>query len=149
MQMQQSQKMETYKSHQHMKKHLKEKNGEKQWKKKIQDLKQNQTWDLVLRPKDVKPISSKWVYKVKTCADGLVERYKACLVAQGSSQQYGLDYDETFSPVAKITIIRVLIALAASKSKKLWQMDVKNTFLDGELDQEVYMEQPKRFESKA
>ena len=103
----------------------------------------------MLRPKDVKPISSKGVYKVKTCADGLVKRYKACLVAQGFSQQYGLDYDETFSPVAKITIVRVLIALAASKSKKLWQMDVKNTFLDGELDQEVYMEQPKRFESKA
>ena len=66
------------------------------------------------------------MYKVKTRADGSVERYKARLVARGFSQQYGLDYDETFSPMAKITIVCVLIALAASKSWKLWQMDVKN-----------------------
>ena len=102
------------------------------------------------RPKDVKPISSKWVYKVKTRTNGSVERYKAHLIARGFSQQYGLDYDETFSPVAKITSVCVLLALAVSKSWKLRQMDdVKNAFLHGELDQEVYMEQPKRFESKA
>ena len=64
----------------------------------IQPLKQNQTWDLVPRPNDLKSISSKWVYKVKTHADGSVERYKARLGARGFSQQYGLDYDETFSP---------------------------------------------------
>ena len=107
------------------------------------------TWDLVPRPKDVKPISSKRVYKVKTHADGSVERYKARLVARGFSQQYGLDYDETFSLVAKITTICVIITLATSKSWKLWQMDVKNAFLHGELDREIYMEQPKGFESKA
>ena len=101
------------------------------------------------KSKDVKPISCKWVYKVKTRADGLIEGYKACLVARVFSQQYGLDYDETFSPVAKITTTHVLIALAASKSWKLWQMDVKNAFLHGELDREIYMEQPKGFESKA
>ena len=101
------------------------------------------------KPKDVKPISCKWVYKVKTCADGSVERYRARLVARGFSQQYGLDYDEMFSQVAKITIVRVLITLAASKSWKLWQMDVKNVFLHGELDREIYMKQPKGFESKA
>ena len=125
-----------------------------EWRKvmeeEIQTLKQNQTWDLVPRPKDVKPISSKWVYKVKTRTNGSVERYKAHLIARGFSQQYGLDYDETFSPVAKITTVCVLLALAVSKSWKLRQMDdVKNAFLHGELDQEVYMEQPKRFESKA
>ena len=114
----------------------------------IQALKQNQTWDLVPRPKDVKPISSKWVYKVKTRTNGSVERYKAHLIARGFSQQYGLDYDETFSPVAKITTVRVLIALVASKSWKLWKMDVKKAFLHGELDREVYIKQPKRFESK-
>ena len=97
----------------------------------------------------MKPISSKWVYKFKTHANGSVEKYKACLVARGFSQQYELDYDETFSPVAKITIVCVLIALAAIKSWKLWQMDVKNAFLHGELDREIYMEQPKGFESKA
>ena len=104
----------------------------------------------VSKPKDVKPISSKWVYKVKTHADGSVERYKARLVARGFSQQYRLDYDETFSPRAKITTVYVLLALAMSKSWKLWQIDdVKNAFLDGVLDRKVYMEQPKRFESKA
>ena len=124
-----------------------------EWRKameeEIQALKQNQTWDLVPRPKDVKPISSKWVYKFKTRANGSIEKYKACLVARGFSQQYELDYDETFSLVAKITIVCVLIALAAIKSWKLWQMDVKNAFLHGELDREIYMEQPKGFESKA
>lgn len=65
-------------------------------------LKISQTWDLVPKPKEVKPISCKWVYKVKTRPDGSIERYKARLVARGFSQEYGLDYDETFSPVADI-----------------------------------------------
>ena len=110
-------------------------------KEEIQALKQNQIWDFVPSPKNVKPISCKWVYKVKTCADGSVERYRARLVARGFSQQYGLDYDEMFSQVAKITTVHVLIALATSKSWKLWQMDdVKNAFPHGELDRKVYME---------
>ena len=87
-------------------------------------------------------------YKVKTQADGTIKRCKARLVAWGFSQQYGLDCDQTFSPVAKLTTVRVLLALAASKDWKLWQMDIKNVFLYGELDWEIYMKQPKAFEDK-
>ncbi|KAA0045164.1 Integrase, catalytic core [Cucumis melo var. makuwa] len=114
----------------------------------VDALKKNHTWDLVPKPKDVKPISCKWVYKVKTQADGTIKRYKARLVARRFSQQYGLNYDETFSPVAKLTTVRVLLALAASEDWKLWQMDVKNAFLNGELDRDIYMKQPKGFEDK-
>lgn len=97
-------------------------------------LKQNQTWELVPKPNDVKPISCKWIYKLKVHPDGIIDRYKAQLVARGFSQEYGLDYDETFSPVAKIITVHVLSAITASKSWNLWQMDVKNVFLYGELD---------------
>ena len=85
------------------------------------------------RPNEVKPISCKWVYKVMTHPDDSIERYKARLMARGFSQQYVLDYEETCSPVTKITTVRVLLALDACKSWKLWQMDVKN----------IYMEQPR------
>lgn len=102
-------------------------------------LKQNQTCDLVLKLNDAKPISCKWVYKIKRHPYSLVERYKAWLVTEGFSQQYGLEYDETFSPIAKLSIVRVLLALALNKEWKLWQADVKNIFLHGELDWEINM----------
>ncbi|KAE8681718.1 hypothetical protein F3Y22_tig00111310pilonHSYRG00060 [Hibiscus syriacus] len=117
-------------------------------KEEIDALQQNQTWDIVPKIKDVKPISCKWVYKIKRRPDGSIERYKARLVARGFSQQYGLDYDETFSPVAKLTTVQVLLALAANKDWNLWQMDVKNAFLHGELDREIYMTQPMGFQSQ-
>jgi hypothetical protein len=117
-------------------------------KEEIEALKGNQTWELVPKPKDVRPISCKWVYKIKTRSDGSIKRYNARFIARGFSQQYGLDYEETFSPVAKITTVQVLLALAATKSWRLWQLDVKNAFLHGELDKEIYMEQPRGFESK-
>ena len=117
-------------------------------KEEIDALEQNQTWDLVPKPRDVKPISCKWVYKIKRRPDGSIERYKARLVARGFSQQYELDYDETFSPVAKLTTVRVLLAFAANKVWNLWQMNVKNAFLHGEMDREIYMIQPMGFQNQ-
>jgi hypothetical protein len=100
----------------------------------------NAIWELVALPKDKKAIRCKWVYKIKHNADGSVSRYKARLVAKGYAQTYGIDYEETYSPVAKMTIIRAIIAMAVTKGWSLHQMYIKNDFLHGDL--QVYMEQP-------
>ena len=108
----------------------------------LQALEENFTWDIVSCPPNVKPIGSKWVYIVKLKSDGSLDRYKAQLVALRNQQEYGLDYEETFTPVAKITTVRTILAIASSKSLPLHQMDVKNAFLNGDLKEEIYMKLP-------
>jgi hypothetical protein len=105
----------------------------------------NDVWDIVFRPEGKSVVTSKWIYKIKHATDGSFEKYKAIFVARGFSQVEGLDYDDTFAPVTRYTSIRTIIALAASMGWKLHQMDVKTTFLNGEIEEEVYIEQPEGF----
>nr|GFA25100.1 hypothetical protein [Tanacetum cinerariifolium] len=111
----------------------------------IQSMKDNEVWVLVELPPNEKTIGSKWLFKKKTDMDGNVHIYKARLVAKGYTQTPGIDYDETFSLVADIRAIRILIAIVAYYDYEIWQMDVKTTFLNGYLNEEVYMEQPEGF----
>ncbi|KAK8954626.1 hypothetical protein KSP39_PZI001744 [Platanthera zijinensis] len=107
----------------------------------------NQTWDLVPLPPSHPSVSCKWVFVVKHAADGTVDRLKARLVARGFTQQHGLDYEETFSPVAKLNTVRVLLSLAVHRHWPLYQLDIKNAFLNGDLHETVYMQQPPGFET--
>jgi hypothetical protein len=105
-------------------------------------LMENNTWDLVPLPKVRKLVKCKWVYRTKYALYGSVERHKARLVSNEFSQVEGIDYNETFSPVEKMNSTRLVLALAASHKWEVHQMDVKSAFLHGDLQEEIYMEQP-------
>ena len=113
----------------------------------LENFERNQVWKLVEPPPQCNPIGTKWVFKNKQDADGVVVRNKARLVAQGFCQKEGIDYEETFAHVARLESIRILLALAASKGFKLFQMDVKSAFLNGFIEEEVYVKQPPGFEN--
>ena len=112
----------------------------------MKSLEQNDVWNLVKLPPGRKAVGSKWVFNKKAGADGSVQRYKVRLVAQGYSQTFGTDYDETFCPVVRQESLRCLIALSVQNGLKLHQVDVATAFLNGTLEEEVYMRQPEGFE---
>ncbi|GJX51141.1 ribonuclease H-like domain-containing protein [Tanacetum coccineum] len=112
---------------------------------KYNALVKNGTWILVPRSSDVNLVRSMWLFKHKFHADGTLSRYKARLVANGSNQQHGVDFDETFSPVVKPATIRTVLSLAVSRQWPIHQLDVKNAFLNGDLSETVYMHQPPGF----
>ena len=107
----------------------------------------NDVWDVVPRLEGKSVVTSKWIYKIKHVADGSIEKYKSRFVARGFSQKEGIDYEETFSPVAKYTSIRSVLSLAAIMKWKVHYMDVKTAFLNGVVEEEVYVEQPLGFET--
>ena len=121
-----------------------------EWKMAMQSeydaVMKNQTWKIVDCPHDVEPIGCKWVYRIKYKANGDIDKYKARLVAKGFAQKEGIDYEETFAPTAKWNTIRIVLALAAQNGWKVHQMDVKSAFLNGDLQEDVYMTQPPIFE---
>ena len=121
----------------------------KKWQKamntEMQSMYDNQVWDLVDLPTESRTVGNKWIFKKKTDMDGNVQTYKARLVAKGFTQTQGIDYEETFSPVAMLKSIRILLAIAAYYDYEIWQMDVKTAFLNGHLLEDVYMVQPEGF----
>nr|KYP41329.1 Copia protein [Cajanus cajan] len=111
-------------------------------KEEMNALEINSTWEIVDKPREKQAVRCRWIFTMKHKANGTIERYKARFMAKGYTQTYGIDYEETFSSVAKMNTVRVVLALAAHFGWDLHQLDVKNVFLHGNLEDEVYMEIP-------
>jgi hypothetical protein len=130
--------------------YFEEANKDEFWNKamneELDQIEKNDTWELVPRPKNKNVIGTKWVFMNKLNEDGQVTRNKARLVCKGYAQIEGINFEETFSPVARMEAIWLLLAYACSKNVKVYQMDVKSSFLNGELEEEVYIEQPEGFQ---
>uniref|UniRef100_H3G5D2 Reverse transcriptase Ty1/copia-type domain-containing protein n=1 Tax=Phytophthora ramorum TaxID=164328 RepID=H3G5D2_PHYRM len=105
----------------------------------------NNTWVLVPRPRGRKILSNRWVFVVKYTGTGHIDRFKARLVIKGFLQEYGIDYNEIFSPVIRMEVLRLLLTIAALLDFEIHQMDVKTVFLNGTLEEEIYMAQPEGF----
>lgn len=122
---------------------------ESKWQKAMDDeiaaIERNNTWELTNLPKGQKTIGVKWVYKTKLKENGEVDKYKARLVAKGYKQEFGIDYKEVFAPVARHDTIRLMIALAAQNSWRIFQLDVKSAFLHGDLQEYVFIDQPRGY----
>ena len=119
------------------------------WKKAMEEelsmIQKNNTWTLVDRPEGRKVIGMKWIYRTKLNVDNSINKHKARLVVKGYAQIFGVDYSDTFAPIVRLDIIRLLLAISAQKGWKVFQLDVKSAFLNGVLQEEIYVEQPDGF----
>ena len=111
-------------------------------KEELDPLSKKHTWDLVTLSPGKSVVGCKWIYKINTRSDGSIEHYKARLVAKGFTQEYEIDYEETFAPVTRISFVHALLAVAAASKWNIFQMDVKNAFFNGDFSKEVYMQPP-------
>ena len=127
-----------------------ETNNNKNWIKamneELDQIKKNQTWELVPRPEDKNVIGTKWIFENKLNENVHIIKNKSKLVCKGYAQVEGIDFEETFSPVERLEAIKMFFPFACFKNFKIYQMDVKSTFLNGTLEEEVYLEQPEGFE---
>lgn len=114
----------------------------------IRSIEKNETWSLTELPAGAKKIGVKWIYKTKLNEFSEVDKFKSRLVTKGYAQQHGVDYTEVFAPVARMDTVRMIITLASQKSWIIYQLDVKSTFLHGELSEDVFVEQPRGYEQK-
>ena len=125
---------------------LQDENWVKSMHEELNQFVRNDVWELVLRPENVNFIGTKWIFKNKTDEDGEIIRNKSRLVAQGYTKVEGVDFDESFTPVARLESIRILMSIACTMNFKLYQMNVKCAFFNGYLNEEVFVEQPKGFQ---